>query len=787
MGKEKTRWHKVKRRLWKFTKYGALSVIVLVLISRFILPKPEFDKPTSTVVLDKDGALLGARIAEDGQWRFPKTTDVPQKFEKCILTFEDQQFRRHFGVNPASIVRALIVNFKAGKIKQGGSTLTMQLARLHQDGQPRTVWQKAKELVLAFHFEINYSKDELLELYVSHAPFGGNVVGLDAAAWRYYGRPADHLTWSECAALAVLPNAPSLIFPGKNEQRLKGKRNRLLNMLKEEALLPEEEYKLALIEALPLKPKSLPNKALHLTDRANSELKGKLVNTTIHADYQRTSQLLVNQFIDGYKHNEIYNAAAVIIDTKTGEILSYVGNATNSRDHANAVDIVSARRSTGSLLKPFLFASMASKGELLPSQLLTDIPTFIAGYKPENYHKTFDGVVPANEALFRSLNVPWVRQLRSHGVSRFYNELKLMRMNSLDFNSGHYGLALILGGAEGELLNLTSMYAGLGRILTSYDGTSASGNQHFYNGYWQGSTPKPSGDAPELNPAAVYETLNALTEAKRPAGEQGWKYFGSTNKVAWKTGTSFGNRDAWAIGTTPEYTIGVWVGNADGEGRAGLTGVGYAAPLLFELFEKLPETTWFDQPFDSYREVELCVESGHVASAYCNATQTQNIPLVESHVQLCPYHKLIHLSEDGTEQVTSKCAEPHKMMHSSWFVLTPAQEWYFKLKSPTYKRLPPFKDGCRAESEKVMEFIYPKFPNKVYLPVYMSGEEGKAVFKLAHRNPEKEVFWHLDGTYIGSTRDFHSKEISTSTGQHVILLSDEDGNEASKYFEVLNP
>jgi len=324
-------------------------------------------------------------------------------------------------------------------------------------------------------------------------------------------------------------------------------------------------------------------------------------------------------------------------------------------------------------------------------------------------------------------------------------------------------------------------------MLLNYDGTSSSRNRCFFNGHWHGSTNEPEGDAPQLNAGAVYETLNALTEAKRPAGERGWRSFGSAQKIAWKTGTSFGNRDAWAIGTTPEFTIGVWVGNADGEGRAGLTGVGYAAPLLFELFEKLPSTTWFEKPFDSYKEVEVCAESGHVANQHCYAKTKTLIPAVESKLELCPYHKLYHFNQEETFRVSSKCAAPNEMVHKSWFVLKPAQEWYFKLKSPTYRKLPEFMEGCRQDETQVMEFLYPKYPNKVYLPNYLDGETGKAVFKIAHRASEKEVFWYLDGRYIGSTKDFHSKEISAPQGNHMLLLTDEDGNEVTKLFEVLNP
>ncbi len=755
-------------------------------MSRFLLPDPVFDKPTSTVLLDSNERLLGARIAEDGQWRFPESDSIPDKFETCILTFEDQHFRKHFGVNPVALFRALRVNLKEGKIKQGGSTLTMQLARIWEDGQARTISQKLKEIAIALHFEVNYSKDEILKMYCSHAPFGGNVVGVETASWRYFGRSMENLTWSESAVLAVLPNAPSLIYPGKNEVLLRAKRDRLLDKLKELGHITDEENQLAKLEPLPGRAKRLPNIAQHLLDRAYGRNKGMKVQTDVDFELQRRTQDIINIHSDQYAHNEIYNAAAVIIETKTGKVLSYIGNSTTSNNHNNSVDVVKGNRSTGSLLKPFLYASSLSKGEILPAEILSDIPTFIAGYAPENYHKSFDGIVPANEALYRSLNVPFVRLLRKHGVNRFYDELKSMHMSTLHRGSGNYGLSLILGGAEGKLIEISSMYAGMGRMLIDYNGEEIATNDHFFNSSWSGEKMESEKEPPYLSPAAVFETLNALTEAKRPLGQQGWKSFSSSKKIAWKTGTSFGNRDAWAIGTTPEYTVGVWVGNADGEGRSGLTGLGFAAPILFEIFEELPATSWFEKPFDNYTERPICSESGLIANQHCSHFVNQLIPVANYSDATCHYHHLFHLDKSEKHQVNSSCETPSEMVHKSWFVLSPAQEKFFKLKSSTYRSVPPFRNDCVLEEQSPMEFIYPRSPNRLYLPIDLEGKKGKAVFELAHRRALQKVFWYLDGEFLGFTKDFHEMEIHTTKGKHSLLVTDEEGNEFWKTFEVLS-
>ena len=245
--------HIIRRSKW-YWRLVLTSLPVLFFAFWFCLPEPLFNDPTSTVIVDRQRRLLGAKIADDGQWRFPLKEEVSEQFETCIVQFEDQYFYSHPGINPVSIVRALIQNIRSGEVVSGGSTLSMQVIRLSRKYKSRTVIEKVIEMVLALRLELRYTKHEILALYAAHAPFGGNVVGLEAASWRYYGRPSSQLSWAECATLAVLPNAPSLIYPGKNHQLLLDKRNRLLSKLKEKGLLNNTDYELAIVEPLPDKP-----------------------------------------------------------------------------------------------------------------------------------------------------------------------------------------------------------------------------------------------------------------------------------------------------------------------------------------------------------------------------------------------------------------------------------------------------------------------------------------------------------------------------------------------------
>jgi penicillin-binding protein 1C len=778
--------NKVVQRGKIILKWGLGIMIFLILISRFVIPTPQFNVPTSTILEDSTGVLIGARIATDGQWRFPVIDTIPEKFEKCILLFEDQYFYRHFGVNPFSIFRAIKVNVKAGRIKQGGSTLTMQVARMLRNGKERNLWQKGVEMLLTFHLEINYSKSEILSLYASQAPFGGNVVGLETASWRYYNRSPNNLSWAEMAALAVLPNAPSLIYPGKNAEKLKVKRDLLLLKLKEAGYISSEDYTLSILEDLPGTPYRLPQYANHLLDRAYEHNMGERIQSNTSAYLQKSVQEILNGYVNQYQYNDIYNGAVLVMEPKSGKIVAYVGNATGTKLHSNNVDVIKAPRSTGSLLKPFLYATMLSQGELLPQMLVADIPTYFSGYSPKNFYMTFDGAVKADEALYRSLNVPFVRLLKEHGINRFYNDLKGMGMESLVFESDHYGLSLILGGAEGKLIEMSSVYASMARRLQRYNRSGEYSDQDIYiSNYYDDPTEYYVLGSDRMSASAIYETFNALTEVNRPVSRTGWKSFGSSRKIAWKTGTSFGNKDAWAIGVTPNYVVGVWIGNADGEGRASLTGSGYAAPVMFDVFDHLSEESWFEQPVLDYVNAQICKASGHKVSVNCDEVDTILIPNVIQNTAVCPYHIKVHVDQSEQFQVNMNCESVERIKHKSWFVLPPVQEWFYKVKSPLYSPLPPYRSDCDQGEQKIMDFIYPKYPNKIFIPKELSGQKGRAVFELVHRHPSLQVYWHLDGQYIGVTQDFHQLEIIAESGIHVLVVMDEQGNELVKKFEVV--
>ncbi|MEP6595214.1 MAG: penicillin-binding protein 1C, partial [Ginsengibacter sp.] len=775
------------------TKIFLVVGIALLTWFYFSLPSKLFKLPTSFVVEDRSGNLLNASIAADGQWRFSYDENVPAKFIKCITTFEDKRFYYHPGVDPLALGRAIRKNIKNKGMVQGGSTLTMQVIRLSRHKAKRNLLQKLIESIQAVRLECRYSKKEIMALYASNAPFGSNVVGLNAASWRYFGREPDKLSWGEMAALAVLPNAPSLVHPGKNRDVLLRKRNELLDKLFANNTIDKTTRDLAKLESLPGKPVSLPQFAPHLLQRFKQDFKNTNsssvtnIATTIDLHLQKDVFSILEQHHNVLKGNGINNACALVLEVETGNVLAYLGNIADTHDPEmeSNVDVIKAPRSPGSTLKPVLYAAMLTDGMILPNSIVADIPTQIGGYAPQNFDLTYDGAVPASKALSRSLNIPAVKLLQRYKYQRFYEVLKQCGITTLNRPADSYGLSLILGGSEVTMWDLTGLYASMARTLNHQNKNngiaqasdfhppnyqikkeqSAISNQQPQS--LQRSSPKEeparmtrSHGAWEglglLDPTSIWFTFQAMEEVMRPGEEGLWQQFNSSEKIAWKTGTSFGFRDGWAIGLTPKYVVAVWVGNTDGEGRPGLIGVQTAAPIMFDIFRQLPSSEWFREPKNDFAFIPVCRQSGYRANIDCADVDTIMVSKNGYRAPLCSYHKIVHLDATGIYRVSENCESPANMIHKKWFILTPAMEWYYKQKNHDYKPLPPYKPGCSlAETGKHLELIYPQPDAKIYVPLEINGQRGKTIFTAAHRNVSGKIFWSLDDEFITTTTNFH--------------------------------
>ncbi len=740
----------------------------------FCLPRHLFHVPYSTVVTDRNEELLGARIASDGQWRFPPRNTTPEKIKECLITFEDKHFYHHWGVNPFAIGRAFYQNVKNKRIVSGGSTLTMQTIRLARN-ESRTFREKLIEMIWATRLEFRASKEEILSMYISHAPFGGNVVGLDAAAWRYFGHSADDLSWAESAMLAVLPNAPAMIHLSKGRKTLLDKRNRLLKQLLEKKTIDSSTYELAISEPLPDEPHPLPQIAPYLVSRFYQERNGEYSRSTINKGIQTQIEDLAERWSNEFRRSDIRNLAILVIDIPSNQVVAYCGNVHfDQKQGGNQVDVIQAPRSTGSILKPFLYYAMLQEGSLLPDMLLPDVPVNINGFTPQNFSMQFEGAVPASEALARSLNIPAVTMLQRYGVPKFHSFLQQIGLKTINRSSSHYGLSLILGGAEATLWDVTNAYAMMGRSLLQLPQRSCS---------LLLPTSRITESTDPFQPGAVWQTFDALKEVNRPE-EIDWKSIPSMQTIAWKTGTSYGFRDAWAVGVTPRYAVGVWVGNATGEGKPGLVGAQTAGPVLFDIFNLLPSSLWFTRPAGIFVEAEVCRKSGHLKGRFCDETDTLLVLPAGLRTEACPYHHLVTLSANESQRIYENCANTEPTLRKSWFTLPPVWEWYYKQHHPEYKPLPPFKAGCGEDTFQPMQFIYPPMNARIKLPKQLDGSKGFLTVELAHNNPNATVFWHLDETYQAQTQDFHKISLQPAAGKHSLTAVDGEGNTISTTFFV---
>jgi penicillin-binding protein 1C len=480
----------------------------------------------------------------------------------------------------------------------------------------------------------------------------------------------------------------------------------------------------------------------------------------------------------------VHNLSLVVIDHRQMALVAYVGNQAWQGDsrYAPGVDIARRPRSTGSLLKPFLYGLMLDEGLLMPTQLVPDTPSQFGGYAPKNFDREFRGAVPAHRALAQSLNVPAVRLLRDYGVSRFQHQLQAMGLTSLFRPADDYGLTLILGGAEASLWEMTSLYARLtasarGGLIGDVPGVSR----------FQGEVPERYPGV--ISQGAAWLSLQAMIEAARPGNDALWRDFAGSQRIAWKTGTSYGLRDAWAIGSNGRYTVGVWAGNAGGEAAPTLTGQASAAPLLFALFDRLGASSWFPRPDESLKWVNVCAGDGYLAGDQCPSVAIQ-IPRLAEPRQTSPHYRRLHLDASGQFRVHGDCESPGQMQARDWFVLPPAQAHFWKNHRSDYRPLPPWRPDCLArarelDGEAPMELLYPPAGGRLYLPVDLDGKRSRLLLQAVHHQSGARLFWHLNDKFLGETRQFHQQAVALDPGWQRLKLVDEQGYEVEVWFEVL--
>ena len=731
------------------------------------LPSPLFQADYSTVVLDEKGRFLRVFLNKKEQWILPADQEaIPAKLKQAVLTYEDKRYYQHPGVDPFALGRAIYQNLQEMDRVSGGSTITMQLARL-AGSRERTIKNKLIELVQALQLELRYSKEEILKLYLTHAPYGGNIIGYKTAAYRYFGKSPLELSWGEAATLAVLPNSPGLINPVQDSERLRSKRNRLLQNLYRRELIDQPTYQLAIKEAVPDRQLSFPLAAPQLTARLKSRYQQAVIRTTISRDLQWQIKRIARDYMEAMKERGVNNCAVLLAETETGEVKAYLGSHDFfDQKNAGQVDGVQMARSTGSILKPFLYGLAIDQGLIIPASQLKDIPVGYGAYTPYNYSGEFQGMVTAREALLCSLNAPAVSLLDEYGLERFYNFLHKAGISTLFRRPEQYGLPLILGGAEASLWDVASLYRGLG-------------NYGCFAGLQVLKDTAGEGERSLLSPGSAYLVLDILKDLHRPGIEYFWREYASNWKIAWKTGTSYGHRDSWAVGVSPQWTIAVWVGNFDGSENKVLTGLAAAAPLLFRVFDSLEKDyacDWFERPAD-LKKIRVSARTGYRLRNAQQGTIEVDVPASARPLRYSPFERVIYLNQDEGEEVCSLCWERGDIKEVLQVIYPPEVIEYLKGRGNIVYTLPPHRNSCPTVSPaNPIQFIYPQDGSRILVPRGISGEYQKIKLRVAHSKKESRLFWYLDDRYLGETCEFHQQTITLLTGRHKLHVLDQEGH-----------
>lgn len=745
------------KKIWIF-----LAFIVLIFISsisfiycKFDIQnmKEDIENRYSQVVVDNRGKIIGAYLNQDEQWQVKGDGKIPSRLELAVLTFEDREFYNHNGINYLAILRAIKTNIFQKK-RIGASTITMQVAKLYKN-RNRNYINKVLEIIEAKKIENNIGKEEILKLYLNNAPYGGNIIGYRTASLLYFKKEPVNLTWAEGALLAILPNSPGMMNVEKNRETLLKKRNTLLKTMYDTNIISQSQYKLSLNERLPDKRYYFDLLAPHLTRRLKDEYsKEKIINSTIDSEIQKKVDKIVKNYSELIQNKGIKNAAAIVIDNYNGEVKAYIGSQDFYDFEKNGqVDGIISFRSTGSVLKPFLYALSIDDGLIAPQSKLLDIPLYFSNFSPQNANKKYTGLIEAQEALKRSLNIPFVNLLNEYGQDRFFYFLKsVSNFNDNDFS--RYGLSLILGTKEMSIENIAQLYYGLANY----------GN--FKNiKYIKNDLEEKNRQL--ITRGAAYLTINDLSKVQRYGIQN--LYTGRDN-ISWKTGTSYGQRDGWAAGISPKWTVVVWCGNFTGEGNANISGIRTAGVLLFNIFKSLPkDNSIFIKPENDIKKIKIDNQTGYRVK-YDVPTREIDYPKDAKPLKLSPYYKKIFVNEDG-RLIDSRNKNFYKSTEKI-IVSYPVELFNYLVKENM---------NIFNISEKTIKFIYPLNGLKIKVPRDFDGKK-KVIVKISNPN-NYNIFWYLNGEYIGQGLDTE-RSFSFLPGEQIIGIIGENGETSQIKFEV---
>jgi penicillin-binding protein 1C len=756
------------------------AALLAVLALAVALPGPALGADPSVAVEYRDGRPAYVFLSRDDKWRLPVALDaVDPRFVAALITLEDRRFHRHDGVDPLAIARAAASNALHARRVSGGSTLTMQLARLLEP-RARTVPNKLIDMFRAVQLDLRLGKREILEHYLARTPYGGNVEGVESAAWSYFGHGARHLTPLEIATLLAVPQGPTRYAPRPgNVARLRARRDAILGKLIAAGVFSTVDAVTATAEAAAVAPpdrlRRMPREAAHaaiaLRRRYPREVQ---IRSTLDAGVQAQAERAVALRRTELHRKGIHGGAIVVVDHRTREVAALIGNLDfDDAAHGGQIAMFDRPRSPGSTLKPFVYALAIDRGVALPEHVVADVPSQYGTYRPRNFDGDWAGLVTLRDALARSLNLPFVDLLARLGVEVFVAELGRMGVAPGRAAPGEYGLSLIAGGMELTPLELAGMYA-----------TLAGDGAHRPLRLVAGDRPR----APlaVFGPGAAWLTRQALSQKDRPDFPRRRDLAGLPPAIHWKTGTSFGFRDAWAVGSGPAYTVVVWTGNVDNKPSAELIGSEAAGPLLFDVLEGLAGRTPAAPPAPpaELTEVAVCAYSGHTPGDACPTRVTVVAPVHAVPTTPCPYHRAFEVDRATGRAVLPGCRKPSRAYERRSFVVLPSMvSAWLTGRHRAVPEAPVFDDDCASDVAGSPPVLVT--PGEGQIVTLIPGlPANRQLVPLSASSHASTLTWFVDGALVGTAASSERVYWTPVAGRHEIVVADEAGRKARRMLVV---
>jgi penicillin-binding protein 1C len=751
---------RITRRILKWTGIALFGLVGLFFILNWIFPLRDRIE-YSTIVTDNKGEVINAYLTSDQKWRMKtELSEISPLLQKTIVAKEDRHFWSHPGVNPLAVVRALVRNI-TGHHTSGASTITMQVAKMLEPGR-LNILTKFRQMFRAFQLELKYSKKEILRMYLNLVPYGGNIEGVKAASLLYFNKNPDHLSLAEITALSIIPNHPGALVIGKNNDLIIKERNTWLKRFAGRKVFTPKEIEDALAEPLNARRGAVPHFIPHLSYKLK-KMGGDIIKTNVDLNTQLKTEKLVEDYIRTQRLKNIKNAAVVIMDNKTHKVITYVGSSgfydTTDGGQVNGANAI---RQPGSTLKPLLYGMCFDEGLLTPKTVITDVPVNYEGYAPENYDEKFNGYITIEAALEHSLNIPAVKGLKMLGHERMIDKLASINFKQVQKDRGKLGLSLVLGGCGATLEELTGLF-------------SSFANEGVYISPSYTQTDTAFTRVRVLSSASAFMVNEVLSKIDRPDFPLNWTATERMPKIAWKTGTSYGRKDAWSIGYNKNFTVGVWCGNFSGVGVADLSGANTATPLLFKIFNTIDydsDEEWYKQPADcDIRKV--CSETGLIPADHCSSLVTDYfIPLISS-TKPCDNRQEMMVSADGKISYCKSCA-PETGYKKKWYtIIEPDMQAWFEENRIAYQKIPQHNPSC----ERIFKGSAPAITFPVNGMEYIINQKDPEPLQLTCKtaNDVSKVYWYINNRFYKSCNAGEKQFFIPEEGLVKISCTDDKG------------